>query len=68
MRLEFFEMLQRKDLIALNFQYDNLVMEEAAQIMEIETFIPMVLQARRHAHRPLLPSRGDVAGARRLYA
>ena len=30
--------------MALGFQYDNLVMEEAAQIMEIETFIPMVLQ------------------------
>jgi len=36
--------IKRRDLIALNFQYDNLVMEEAAQIMEIETFIPMVLQ------------------------
>jgi len=36
--------IKRRDLIALSFQYDNLVMEEAAQIMEIETFIPMVLQ------------------------
>lgn len=36
--------IKRRDLIALNFQYDNLIMEEAAQIMEIETFIPMVLQ------------------------
>jgi hypothetical protein len=26
-------------------RYDNLVMEESAQILEIETFIPMVLQA-----------------------
>jgi hypothetical protein len=27
-------------------QYDNLIVEEAAQIMEIEAFIPMVLQVR----------------------
>ena len=25
-------------------QYDNVVMEEAAQILEVETFIPMMLQ------------------------
>lgn len=25
-------------------QYDNLIMEEAAQILEIETFIPLLLQ------------------------
>ena len=31
--------------LGLGFQYDNLVIEEAAQIMEVETFIPMVLQA-----------------------
>ena len=36
--------IKRRDLVALGFQYDNLVIEEAAQIMEIETFIPMVLQ------------------------
>ena len=36
--------IKRKDLVALGFQYDNLVMEEAAQVMEVETFIPMVLQ------------------------
>ena len=28
----------------LNFKYDNIVMEEAAQILEVETFIPMLLQ------------------------
>ena len=37
--------IKRRDLLALGFQYDNLVIEEAAQIMEVETFIPMVLQA-----------------------
>lgn len=34
----------RKKLIALNFKYDTLVMEESAQILEIETLIPMLLQ------------------------
>jgi hypothetical protein len=28
----------------LGFKFDNILMEEAAQILEIETFIPMVLQ------------------------
>jgi hypothetical protein len=36
--------LKRQEFINLAFQYDNLLMEEAAQILEIETFIPMLLQ------------------------
>ena len=28
----------------MNFKYDNIVMEESAQILEVETFIPMLLQ------------------------
>jgi len=36
--------LKRGDLVKLGFKYDNLLMEEAAQILEIETFIPMLLQ------------------------
>eukprot|EP01063_Lacrimia_lanifica_P019949 TRINITY_DN27345_c0_g1_i1.p1 TRINITY_DN27345_c0_g1~~TRINITY_DN27345_c0_g1_i1.p1 ORF type:complete len:1450 (+),score=554.59 TRINITY_DN27345_c0_g1_i1:66-4415(+) len=36
--------LKRKDFLRLNFKYDNLVMEESAQVLEIETFIPMTLQ------------------------
>lgn len=36
--------INRPNLLALGFQYDNLVMEEAGQILEIETFIPMLLQ------------------------
>ena len=36
--------LKRHEFLALALQYDNLVMEEAAQILEIETFIPMLLQ------------------------
>jgi intron-binding protein aquarius len=36
--------LKRKDMVELNFQFDNVLMEEAAQILEIETFIPLMLQ------------------------
>jgi intron-binding protein aquarius len=36
--------MQRGALLELGFQYDNLVMEEAAQVLEVETFVPMVLQ------------------------
>ncbi|UXI21280.1 cAMP-dependent protein kinase inhibitor beta-like [Sarcoptes scabiei] len=36
--------LKRKELVSLRFQYDNILMEEAAQILEIETFIPLLLQ------------------------
>src|SRR5689334_13355266 len=38
--------IRRGELLNLKFQYDNLIMEEAAQVLEIETFIPMVLQHR----------------------
>ncbi len=37
--------LTRRHLVALGFKYDNVVMEEAAQILEVEAFIPMLLQA-----------------------
>lgn len=36
--------LKRRDFLKLGFRYDTLVMEESAQILEIETFIPMLLQ------------------------
>lgn len=36
--------LTRQNLLKLNFKYDNLIMEESAQILEVETFIPMLLQ------------------------
>ena len=39
--------LKRREFIELAFKYDNLLMEEAAQILEIETFIPMLLQVWR---------------------
>eukprot|EP00549_Striatella_unipunctata_P000353 CAMPEP_0118689920 /NCGR_PEP_ID=MMETSP0800-20121206/9772_1 /TAXON_ID=210618 ORGANISM="Striatella unipunctata, Strain CCMP2910" /NCGR_SAMPLE_ID=MMETSP0800 /ASSEMBLY_ACC=CAM_ASM_000638 /LENGTH=960 /DNA_ID=CAMNT_0006587401 /DNA_START=100 /DNA_END=2982 /DNA_ORIENTATION=+ len=36
--------IARSQLIDLGFQYDNLVMEEAGQMLEVETFIPLLLQ------------------------
>ncbi|KAI9551525.1 hypothetical protein GHT06_021858 [Daphnia sinensis] len=36
--------LKRRELVELGFKYDNILMEEAAQILEIETFIPLLLQ------------------------
>ncbi|ETO10995.1 hypothetical protein RFI_26379, partial [Reticulomyxa filosa] len=36
--------IKRNDFLQIKFQYDNIVMEESAQILDIETFIPMVLQ------------------------
>ncbi len=36
--------LKRHEFLSLGFQYDNLLMEEAGQILEVETFIPMLLQ------------------------
>ena len=36
--------LKRADLVQCGFKYDNILMEEAAQILEIETFIPLLLQ------------------------
>lgn len=36
--------MTRKQLVELGFRYDNMVMEEAAQVLEVETVIPMLLQ------------------------
>ncbi|KAI8070842.1 P-loop containing nucleoside triphosphate hydrolase protein [Gongronella butleri] len=36
--------LKRRELVNLKFKYDNVIMEEAAQILEVETFIPLLLQ------------------------
>jgi intron-binding protein aquarius len=45
--------LKRSDFLRLGFKYDNLVMEESAQILEIETFIPMLLQKAEDGHSRL---------------
>jgi superfamily I DNA and/or RNA helicase len=37
-------LLQRSHLLDLGFRYDTVVMEEAAQVLEVETFIPLLLQ------------------------
>ncbi|KAF2167911.1 hypothetical protein M409DRAFT_22057 [Zasmidium cellare ATCC 36951] len=39
--------IRRQEIAALGFHYDNVVMEEAAQITEVENFIPFVLQKPR---------------------
>ena len=36
--------IARSNLLESGFQYDNVVMEEAGQMLEIETFIPLLLQ------------------------
>jgi intron-binding protein aquarius len=36
--------IARSNLIRLGFEYDNIVMEESGQMLEIETFVPMLLQ------------------------
>ena len=36
--------ITRRKLIDLNFKYDTLIIEEAGQILEVETLIPMLLQ------------------------
>ncbi len=38
--------LKRREFLQLGLKYDNLLMEESAQILEIETFIPMLLQVK----------------------
>lgn len=45
--------LKRKELVNIGFQYDNILMEESAQILEIETFIPLLLQNPEHGHNRL---------------
>lgn len=36
--------IRRGEIASLGFHYDNIVMEEAAQITEVETFIPLAMQ------------------------
>ena len=45
--------LKRRDFLDLAFKYDNLLLEEAAQILEIETFLPMLLQVGSSAVPPV---------------
>lgn len=45
--------MRRQEIADLGFHYDNVIMEEAAQITEIENFIPLAMQATRDS-KPLL--------------
>ncbi|CAH1406700.1 unnamed protein product [Nezara viridula] len=36
--------LKRSELVEMGFKYDTILMEESAQILEIETFIPLLVQ------------------------
>jgi intron-binding protein aquarius len=36
--------MTRRRLVELGFKYDSLIMEEAAQVLEVETLVPMLLQ------------------------
>jgi len=45
--------MRRQEISDLGFHYDNVVMEEAAQITEIENFIPLALQNPKYGEVPL---------------
>ncbi|KAK7530398.1 uncharacterized protein J3D65DRAFT_641109 [Phyllosticta citribraziliensis] len=45
--------MRRQEIADLGFHYDNVIMEEAAQITEIENFIPLALQNPKAGELPL---------------
>ncbi|KPM46276.1 Intron-binding protein aquarius [Neonectria ditissima] len=45
--------IRRGEIASLKFHYDNVVMEEAAQITEIETFMPLAMQTPVQGKMPL---------------
>jgi intron-binding protein aquarius len=45
--------MRRQEIADLGFHYDNVVMEEAAQITEVESFIPCALQNMKNGELPL---------------
>jgi len=45
--------MKRGEIASLGFQYDNVIMEEAAQITEIENFIPLALQKPKNGQMAL---------------
>jgi intron-binding protein aquarius len=45
--------MRRREIASLGFHYDNVIMEEAAQITEIENFIPFALQKPKNGQMPL---------------
>ncbi|KAF2280151.1 P-loop containing nucleoside triphosphate hydrolase protein [Westerdykella ornata] len=45
--------MRRQEIASLGFHYNNVIMEEAAQITEIENFIPLALQNPQSGELPL---------------
>lgn len=45
--------IRRTDITSLGFHYDNVIMEEAAQITEVETFMPLAMQKPVNGQMPL---------------
>ena len=45
--------MRRGEIASLGFRYDNVVMEEAAQITEVETFMPLAMQKPVDGQMPL---------------
>lgn len=45
--------INREEIANLGFHYDNVVMEEAAQITEIENFLPLAMQKPQNGQMPL---------------
>ena len=45
--------MRRQEIASLGFHYDNVIVEEAAQITEIENFIPLALQDPKSGELPL---------------
>ncbi|KAJ6140519.1 hypothetical protein N7470_010315 [Penicillium chermesinum] len=45
--------MRRQEIADLGFHYDNVIMEEAAQITEVESFIPTALQNPKNGELPL---------------
>ena len=45
--------MRREEIANLGFHYDSIIMEEAAQITEIENFIPCALQLPKNGEMPL---------------
>ena len=48
--------MNRQQIASLGFHYDNVIMEEAAQVTEIENFIPFVLQSPQTTNGPKISS------------
>jgi len=45
--------IKHREIVNLGFKYDNIIMEEAAQITEIGSFIPLTLQNPKDGDNPL---------------